>query len=85
MRSGKDLVLLYFIFYSNGYTMVSIFSHAGSIARVRAFYGRGNGPIVLDNLFCNGREASLFHCPFVTNPRFKSHAEDAGVQCFLKG
>ena len=63
----------------------SFLSVTGSIARVGAFYGRGDGPILLDNLFCNGRETNLFHCPFVVNPTGKSHAEDAGVQCFPRG
>ena len=67
--------------------MVSILSYSGSIARIRAFYGRGNGPIVLDNLFCNGREASLFHCPFVTtqdsNPTLRMLEYDASVKVSL--
>ena len=58
---------------------------AGSIARYRAFYGRGTGPILLDNLFCNGNEENLFHCPFSINTATDTHAEDAGVQCYPKG
>ena len=45
-------------------------------------YGQGTGPILLDQVRCNGNELSLFDCP--QNPIGQhdcSHAEDAGITC----
>lgn len=57
----------------------------GSIARRFAFYGRGTGPIHLDNVFCNGREEKLFHCNADFDASEDGHFKDAGVRCFAKG
>ena len=47
-----------------------------------AHFGKGLGDILLDNLQCTGREASLLDCPhnglYVHNC---NHQEDAGVTC----
>ena len=47
-----------------------------------AYYGEGSGPILLDDVQCNGSEASLLNCSsngfFVHNC---GHYEDAGVRC----
>ena len=45
----------------------------------RAFYGRGTGPIHLDNLNCQTGQESLFFCTVTTHDC--THAEDAGVSC----
>ena len=45
-------------------------------------FGQGNGPIMLDGLYCNGRETDISVCP--SNGWFKSncrHNKDAGVRC----
>ncbi|XP_022110410.1 deleted in malignant brain tumors 1 protein-like [Acanthaster planci] len=51
-------------------------------ATSQASYGRGSGPILLDDLLCNGNEANLEDCPHrgigVHNC---GHNEDAGVVC----
>lgn len=47
-----------------------------------AFFGRGTGPIVLDNIQCSGDEEFLVNCTASENPLFDNHGEDAGVQCF---
>ena len=48
----------------------------------RAQYGQGHGPILLDNVECDAREANLLECDhnglFVHNC---GHYEDAGVKC----
>lgn len=50
----------------------------------RAFYGRGDGlPIVMDNLFCIGRETHLVNCSYqIATTTFDTHSEDVGVKCF---
>ena len=47
-----------------------------------AFYGSGLGPILLDNVVCQGTESSLLDC--ASNPIGEhncDHSEDAGVRC----
>ena len=47
----------------------------------RAFFGRGTGPIVLDNVHCVGNESNILDCPY--NFRHNCfHSEDASVRCF---
>ncbi|XP_031571603.1 deleted in malignant brain tumors 1 protein-like [Actinia tenebrosa] len=47
-----------------------------------AAFGKGSGPILLDNVHCQGHEESLFHCQ---HNGWRSHncghGEDAGVVC----
>ncbi|XP_061602330.1 deleted in malignant brain tumors 1 protein-like [Cololabis saira] len=55
--------------------------HAVS-APTSAHFGRGSGPIWLDNVDCSGQETALTHCPhngFGQNNC--GHGEDAGVIC----
>ncbi|XP_022624421.1 deleted in malignant brain tumors 1 protein-like [Seriola dumerili] len=51
-------------------------------APISAHFGRGSGPIWLDNVECSGQEAALTHC---SHPGFGEnncgHGEDAGVIC----
>ncbi len=53
-----------------------------AIAHQSAYFGRGSGEILLDNLICNGTEGSLLQCAhsglYVHNC---GHYEDAGVTC----
>ena len=58
------------------------FFFTGAIARTRAYFGRGTGAILLDQLRCTGNETRLVNCP--SNPlgiHDCSHSEDAGVTC----
>ncbi|KAM7395501.1 hypothetical protein PAMA_006990 [Pampus argenteus] len=52
-------------------------------APTSAHFGRGSGPIWLDNVACNGDETALTHC---THPSYGEnncgHGEDAGVICW---
>ena len=54
-----------------------------SIPVRNALLGEGIGPIFLDQLMCNGREASLLECLPSQNIGFHNchHSEDAGVKC----
>ena len=52
------------------------------IATSRARYGRGIGPIWLDNVACSGTEISLHSCPHNGEGNHNcGHYEDAGVIC----
>ncbi len=54
--------------------------HIGAVARTFSFFGQGTGPIWLDEVACQGDEASLAFCPF-DSTHDCSHFEDAGVEC----
>ena len=54
----------------------------GATAQRLSRYGQGTGPILLDQVRCNGNESSIFNCP--QNPIGQhdcDHYEDAGVTC----
>nr|XP_046185815.1 scavenger receptor cysteine-rich domain-containing group B protein isoform X1 [Oncorhynchus gorbuscha] len=53
-------------------------------ARGEAYFGPGNGTILLDNLKCSGSEASLQQCSHIPwDVHNCDHSEDAGVTCSL--
>ena len=48
----------------------------------RAFFGRGLGPILLDNVDCTGEEDSIYECSHNAWGNHNcDHSEDAGVVC----
>lgn len=56
--------------------------HTGAVPLGGAFFGQGLGPILLDNLHCEGTESRLVDCPhngIAIDNCF--HWEDAGVRC----
>ena len=55
-----------------------------AIALVRAHFGRGRGPIFLDDVRCNGSEIRIIDCPNKPNEHNCNHKEDAGVICTRK-
>ena len=61
---------------------LKLYTFEGSTNILRAGYGQGTGPIVLDNVACVGSETRLIDCP--GNPigtHNCNHGEDAGVIC----
>ena len=56
---------------------------AAKEAKIKAFFGQGNGPIWLSNMLCKGTESSLNGCFSWDKWGFHtcSHREDAGVVC----
>ena len=53
------------------------------MVRGSAYYGQGTGSIVLDDVNCNGNEATLLQCPR-GQPILShdcGHGEDVGVLC----
>ena len=60
----------------------SKYGSTGAIARSGAYFGRGTGAILLDQVACTGTETRLVNCR--SNPlgvHDCSHSEDAGVTC----
>ena len=59
----------------------------GAIIFSNAYFGRGTGPILLDDLLCTGSEARLVDCPRYTSQGIGTydfcfgHYDDAGVRC----
>ena len=53
-----------------------------AIARGSAYYGQGNGSVILDNVQCTGNEVSIFSCSHNSIGYHDcSHSDDAGVVC----
>ena len=46
-----------------------------------AFYGRGSGPIHIDDVACSGTETNILRCTYDPVTVDCGHSEDAGVQC----
>ncbi|XP_045169993.2 uncharacterized protein LOC123532595 [Mercenaria mercenaria] len=47
-----------------------------------AYYGRGTGPILLDDVRCTGNEHILFDCEIDYDTSDCGHNEDVGVSCY---
>ena len=60
-------------------------THKLTVTGAQAFsfaqFGQGSGPIVLDNLNCDGDELSLLECDFDPDTSDCTHFEDAGLRC----
>ena len=66
------------------YIIVSGFAHCmlyiGANSSCCAEYGRGSGPIHMDDVRCVGNESSLIECQHISRHNC-GHYEDASVQC----
>lgn len=60
-----------------------MYPYAGGVAFTGAYFGRGNGLILLDNVRCSGDETNLLECQHngVGVITYCDHAKDAGVRC----
>ena len=70
------------LFLSESFLPISEFVSTGAIAWSRAYFGKGTGAILLDQVACTGNETRLVNCP--SNPlgvHNCGHHEDAGVTC----
>ena len=93
--SGAELMLLLYVDNLGTPVQVSRFKKStlavnifllitllGAIPRLNAAFGQGIGPILFDDVQCNGFEQRLFDC---SHPGLEvnncGHHEDAGVEC----
>lgn len=60
-----------------------IITFAGAMARPRAAFGQGTGPILLADVRCTGNEVGLQNCTFSLTHNC-AHSEDVGVVCLGK-
>ena len=70
--------LIYFFCVCMEYRAIMI---TGAEAYSQAQFGQGSGPIVLDDLDCNGDEVSILNCDFDQDTSDCTHFEDAGIRC----
>ena len=61
---------------------LKIICSLAGIAYRKAYFGRGNGSIVMDNVQCNGTEEKLVDCLHASEHNC-DHYEDAGVRCIV--
>jgi deleted-in-malignant-brain-tumors protein 1 len=53
------------------------------LVRYNAYYGRGSGPVHLDNVFCYGGETNILQCSHSLNASEDTHNKDVGIECII--
>lgn len=53
-----------------------------ALAFISAYFGEGEGVVVIDNIQCTGSESRLIDCPH-SDSNGDTHSKDAGVRCFI--
>ena len=53
---------------------------SAATAYSNAYFGQGNGSVVLDDVACVGNESRLVDCQYTANNNC-THTEDAGISC----
>ena len=59
-------------------------SAVGASALLSAYFSRGSGPILMDDVRCTGSEDRLIDCRYDSNTDDCFHYEDASVRCLPK-
>ena len=59
-------------------------SAVGASALLYAYFARGSGPILMDDVRCTGSEDRLIDCRYDSNTGDCFHYEDASVRCLPK-
>ena len=67
--------------HTHTHTHTHIHKMSGAISFDQAGFGRGTGPIVLDNLACSVAETRLIECTSNQGSFNCGHGSDAGVIC----
>ena len=58
------------------------FNTFGAIPRLRSYFGRGTGPVFLNQVSCYGIESTILDCSFSRSYSYCiSHLHDSGVEC----
>lgn len=61
----------------------SSFFSSIAIVYFNAYFGQGEGPIHLDNVFCIGYEEHILDCAYSIDASEDTHAEDVGIKCLV--
>jgi len=69
-----------FLVINNPYLILTIY-HIAADPKYSAFYGYGNGDVVLEEVSCTGYEKRLVDCPAKKSTIECRHKDDAGVVC----
>ncbi len=81
MENYLCIIIIMLMKRQDGHDYISsLDNNIGAVARSFAAFGQGTGPIWLDEVGCQGDEASLAFCP-IDSTHDCSHFEDAGVEC----